>query len=383
MNLDRPLHWARALDTRWQRTWNPERRRVLINAALPMEYAMIEPVYKRMRADRRVEFHFTSTVHPEQMQHIFEDAEESIRPILPTQAKWMKFDAYLAADLIWAKLPRGTRRIQFFHGVAGKYANLYDRPERSLREWDRFFFINRKRMNNFVASGAIAPDSPAARLVGMPKADRLVDGSLKRDAILHSLGLNPKLPTVLYAPTWTPYSSLNAVGEELVAALAKTGANLIVKLHDNSLDVHDVRNSGGIDWQARLGPALQGAFGHLAKRGSIAPYLVAADLMISDHSSAAFEYLLLNRPLIRIEMPELIARTNIPPDYVALMVEASSTVRSVPEILKAVENGLANPGLLAPTRTLVAEELFYKPGTATDRAVSELYEIMELAPAAT
>jgi hypothetical protein len=383
MNFDRALYWARTLDTRWQRKWDPQRRRVLVNAALPMEYAMMEPVYKRMRGDRRVEFHFTSTTHPQEMKHIFQDTDESIRTITPRQAKWMKFDAYLAADLIWATLPRGTRRIQFFHGVAGKYADLYDRPRRSLREWDRFFFINRKRMNNFIVSGAIEPESPAARLVGMPKVDRLVDGSLDRDDILQSLGLDPQRPTVLYAPTWTPYSSLNALGEDLVTALAKTGVNLIVKLHDNSLDVSNVRNSGGVDWVARLSPALQGAGGHLAKRGTIAPYLVAADLMISDHSSAAFEYLLLNRPLIRIEMLELIARTNIPPDYVALLAEASTTVRSVDEILRAVEHGLTNPELLAHTRRIVAEELFYKPGTATARAVQELYEIMELAPIAT
>jgi CDP-glycerol:poly(glycerophosphate) glycerophosphotransferase len=380
MIFNRAIHWARTLDTGWQRTWNPERRRVLINAGLPMEYAMIEPVYKRMRGDSRVEFYFTSTTHPDEMNHIFADTDGSVRTIPPAQTKWMKFDAYLAADYIWAALPRGTRRIQFFHGVAGKYAERYDRPQRSMREWDRFFFINRKRMNNFVTSGAIETDSPAARLVGMPKVDRLVDGSLNRDTILQTLGLDPALRTVLYAPTWTPYSSLNALGEDLVAALSNTGVNLIVKLHDNSLDVGDARNSGGIDWVARLSPALQGSRGHLAKRGSIAPYLVAADLMISDHSSAAFEYLLLNRPLIRIEMPELIARTNIPPDYVALMVEASTTVRTVVEILRAVEHGLANPGLIAHTRSVVAEELFYKPGTATARAAQEIYETMELAP---
>ena len=383
MSFNRALHWARTLDTRWQRKSNPQRRRVLINAALPMEYAMMEPVYKRMRGDSRVEFYFTSTTHPHQMKHIFADTDESVPTILPTQVKWMKFDAYLAADFIWATLPRGTRRIQFFHGVAGKYADRYDRPQRSLREWDRFFFINRKRMNNFVASGAIEPESPAARLVGMPKADRLVDGSLNRDVILQTLGLDPRLPTVLYAPTWTPYSSLNALGEDLVAALAKTAVNLIVKLHDNSLDSSDVRNSGGIDWVARLSPALQGPRGHLAKRGTISPYLVAADLMISDHSSAAFEYLLLDRPLIRIEMPELIARTNIPPDYVALLAEASTTVRTVAEILRVAEHDLANPGLLAHTRRIVAEELFYKPGTATARAAQELYELMELAPVTT
>ena len=380
MSFKRAVDWARTLDTRWQRTWNPQRRRVLMNAALPMEYAMMEPVYKRMRGDSRVEFYFTSSTRPDEMKHIFADSEEDIPTILPTQAKWMKFDAYLAADYIWATLPRGAPRIQFFHGVAGKYADRYDRPELSVREWDRFFFINRRRMNNFIACGAIEPDSRAARLVGMPKVDRLVDGSLHRDVILQTLGLDPRLPTVLYAPTWTPYSSLNAVGEDLVAALVKTGTNLIVKLHDNSLDSSDVRNSGGIDWVARLGPALQGPRGHLAKRGTISPYLVASDLMISDHSSAAFEYLLLNRPLIRIEMPELIARTNIPPDYVALLADASTTVRSVPEIVGAVEHGLANPGLLGHTRRIVAEELFYKPGTATTRAAHELYELMELAP---
>jgi hypothetical protein len=380
MIFNRALHWARNLDTSWQRTWTPQGRRVLINAALPMEYAMIEPVYKRMREDSRVEFYFTSTTHPNDMKRIFADNDGGVRTIPPAQTKWMKFDAYLAADYIWAALPRGTRRVQFFHGVAGKYAERYDRPERSMREWDRFFFINRKRMNNFVTSGAIEPDSPAARLVGMPKVDRLVDGSLNRDAILHTLGLDPALPTVLYAPTWTPYSSLNALGVDLVTALANTGVNLIVKLHDNSLDVGDVRNSGGIDWVARLSPILRGPRGHLAKRGTIAPYLAAADLMISDHSSAAFEYLLLNRPLIRIEMPELIARTNIPPDYVALMTEASSTVRTVVEILKAVEYGLANPELLGQTRNVVAEELFYKPGTATARAAKEIYEMMALPP---
>src|SRR5215470_14403271 len=380
MSLNRAVTWARTLDTAWQRKWNPHRRRILINAGLPMEYAMMEPVYKRMRADLRLDFFFTSTNHPQNLQRIFEDNDEPMAAIPPARIKWMKFDAYLAADLIWAALPRGTRRVQFFHGVAGKYAERYDRPDRAQREWDRFFFINRKRMNNFIASGALAQGSPAARLVGMPKADRLVDGTLKRDVILQSLGLNPQLPTVLYAPTWTPYSSLNALGEDLVFALAKTEVNLIVKLHDNSLDVSDVRNSGDVDWVARLGPALETSRGHMAKRGSISPYLAAADVMISDHSSAAFEFLLLDRPLIRIEMPELIARTNIHPDYVALLAKASISARSVSETVSGVECSFADPNRLSSVRKAVSRELFYKPGTATERAASELYELMELAP---
>ncbi|MGH9515732.1 MAG: CDP-glycerol glycerophosphotransferase family protein [Terriglobales bacterium] len=368
---------ARALDTRLQRFLHPERRRILIDAGLPMEFSMIAPIHSRLSQDSRLEFFFTSSVHPDKVRRIFVDAGEGIEIISPARAARMKFDAYLAADFIWAKLPRGTRRIQTFHGVAGKYGNVYDRPDHSLREWDRLFFINQRRLNNFISAGAVDADSPAICLIGMPKADCLVDGSLQRDDILRWLGIDPLRRTVLYAPTWTPYASLNVMGEEIVEQLGRAGFCVIVKLHDNSRDA-DPRNSGGINWVERLTPILQKYDGHLAARGTISPYLVAADVMISDHSSAGFEYLLLDRPLIRIEMPELIARTNIHPDYVDLLVEASTTVRNPAEALRAVDSAYGDPTQLSGQRKAVAEELFYKPGTATSRAITELYKVMEL-----
>ena len=368
---------ARSVDLRLQRFLKPGRRTVLIDAGLPMEFSMIAPIYRRLQKDQRIKVFFTSTPHPDNTSRIFAEAASGTHVISPRQAALMKFDAYLAADFIWATLPRGTNRIQTFHGVAGKYGNVYDRPDRSVREWDRLFFINQRRLNNFVASRAIDPDSPAIRLIGMPKADCLVDGSLQRNAILESLGLDPSQRTVLYAPTWTPYSSLNAMGEELVNQLVRAGFCVIVKLHDNSRDA-DPRNSGGIDWVGRLTPILRSGGGHLAERGTITPYLVAADVMISDHSSAGFEYLLLDRPLIRIEMPELIARTNIPPEYVALLVQASSTARDAQEVVSEVEHAYADPNKLSAERRVVSAELFYKPGTATDRAITELYKVFEL-----
>ena len=101
----------------------------------------------------------------------------------------MKFDAYVASDFMWASLPRGTQRVQVFHGVGGKYG--FDVPDTSMRDWDRLFFVNERRLRNFIAAGAIEPDSPAIRLIGMPKADCLVDGTFDRDAVLLSLGLDP------------------------------------------------------------------------------------------------------------------------------------------------------------------------------------------------
>ena len=84
-----------------------------------------------------------------------------------------------------------------------------------MREWDRLFFVNERRLRNFIASGAIDADSPAIRLVGMPKVDCLVDGTFSASTCCARSGLDPSRPTVLYAPTWSPASSLNAMGVEL------------------------------------------------------------------------------------------------------------------------------------------------------------------------
>ncbi len=192
----------------------------------------------------------------------------------PRWARLNHFDAYIAADFVWAMLPRGTCRVQMFHGVAGKWSNIYDRPATSMRQWDRLFFINRRRLQNYVSSGAIDADSPAIRLVGMPKSDCLVDGTLTRDGVLRAHGIDPTRPTVLYAPTWTRFSSLNLLGEDLVSGLIDRGYTVLVKLHENSLDRAAFVNSGGVDWIARLRPVLDRGHGHLIRGKSLTCCLI-------------------------------------------------------------------------------------------------------------
>jgi CDP-glycerol glycerophosphotransferase (TagB/SpsB family) len=184
---------------------------------------------------------------------------------------------------------------------------------------------------------------------------------------------------VLYAPTWSPYSSLNAMGETLIEQLSAAGFAVIVKLHDRSRDLEYI-HSGGVNWAARLRPLLATNSGLLAEKSDASPYLAAADVLVTDHSSVGFEYLLLDRPLIRIEMPQLIAATNINPDYVTLMTEAATSVRTAEETVRAVEQAFDDPANQSAARRKVASKLFYKPGTATARAVCELYETIELEP---
>jgi CDP-glycerol:poly(glycerophosphate) glycerophosphotransferase len=360
-----------------------DRRRILVDARTPVNYTVVAPVHRAMAADPRVSFYFTASEEPNRLRDIYREAA-GLQLITPAAARRMRFDAYVASDFMWQPLPRGTCRIQMFHGVGGKYG--FDAPTTSMRAWDRIFFVNERRLRNFVKAGAIDAGSPAVRLVGYPKTDALVTGAWTRRAVLESMGLDPSRPTLLYAPTWSPASSLNAMGTELIGRLLATDANVIVKLHDRSRDVR-ARYSGGVDWVAALEPVLRGrpsnrpsTSGVLATGHDISPYLAAADLMITDHSSAGFEFLLRDRPIVRIHRPELIREANIHADYVNLLAAVSESVTSVDDVLRAVERGLAAPDALRETRRAVAADLFYRPGGATARAIRQLYEAIELDP---
>jgi hypothetical protein len=371
------VHAARDLDTFWHRVRRPQARSVVFDARTAMEYAMMAPVHRRLLADARVRASLMSSERPDRVAEIFRDAPREAAVLSPRTAMANRFDAYVAADFVWATLPRGTCRVQMFHGVAGKWSQTYDRPGGSMRQWDRLFFINRRRLQNYVASGAVERDSAAIRLIGMPKSDCLVDGSLSRESVLETNRMDPARTTVLYAPTWTRFSSLNAMGEEVVSGLIDAGYRVLVKLHENSLD-RAFENSGGVDWVARLEPILARGHGHLIRSGDASPWLVAADVLITDHSSIGFEYLLLDRPLIRIEMPQLITSANIGLEYVRLIAGASTTVRDAAGVMTAVDRAVSDPAHLSNARRALAAELFHGPGKATDRAIHELYALMEL-----
>jgi hypothetical protein len=333
-------------------------------------------VTRRILSDAR-SFCFIASEDPSHAGAIFRDAGPNASIVGPARAALMAFDAYLTSDFMWTRLLHQTCRIQMFHGVGGKYG--FDAPTESMRAWHRLFFVNRRRLANCIAAGAVDADSPAVRLIGMPKVDCLVDGSLSRDAVLTALGLSPARPTVLYAPTWSPASSLNRLGIDLIEGLRRLPINLIVKLHDRSRDPRP-QYSGGVDWPAAIAPHLSAGSAILASAADICQYLAAADVMVTDHSSAGFEYLLLDRPVVRIHVPELIAHANIHPDYVSLLAEVSESVTQAGQARAAVERALANPSARSAARRAAAADLFHEPGTATERCAAAMYDAIGLEP---
>ncbi|HKT81069.1 MAG TPA: CDP-glycerol glycerophosphotransferase family protein [Vicinamibacterales bacterium] len=353
------------------------KRRVLFEAASPVSVEVFRPVYERLRHDPRLEFNFTSCDRHWNAQSIFANSGFEGRVATPSDVQWQKFDLYINADfwnVTW--LPRRPKRVHLFHGVAGKYE--LDAPVQIapvVASFDRLLFPNADRLNRYVEAGIVAKDSPQAVLAGYPKVDRLVDGSLDGATIRRSLGLRSDQPTVLYAPTWSPYSSLNHMGEAVIEALIASGTNVLVKLHDRSID-GTKRGSGGIDWRTRLQRFSESGAIHLAERADVSPYLAAADALVTDHSSVGFEYMLLDRPIVVLDCPQLIAHANVNPQKVRLLRSAARVVHGAAELPGAIVDELSAPARRSPERRAIADDLFYMPGGAAARAAHAVYDLL-------
>jgi CDP-glycerol glycerophosphotransferase (TagB/SpsB family) len=115
--------------------------------------------------------------------------------------------------------------------------------------------------------------------------------------------------------------------------------------------------------------------------------LSVADVMITDHSSIGFEFLVLDRPLIVFDAPGLTEAARINPEKVALLRSASTVTRTPDETARAASVALGNPATQSTARRQVAREMFFDPGRATARALHLIRELLHPAalvtPAAT
>ena len=346
-------------------------RRVLVELRTPVSKAILCPVYETLADRPDVDLFFTSE-YPDRIAGLV----PTQRLLTHAQAEWRRWDLCFDADP-WgvASLRRCAKRVNFFHGVAGKYD--LDNPvslPMGYEYYDRVAFVNRDRMARYLASRIVTTSQ--ARLVGYPKLDRLAAGRIDGAAVRASLGLDPSRPTVLYAPTYSEASSLHLAGETIVRDAAAAGCNVIVKLHDRSLDA-DRRYNAGIDWRARMRALEEPRRICYVEAPDSSAFLAAADAMITDHSSVGFEYLVLDRPLLVFDAPGLAEAARINPEKVALLRSAARVIFDVSGVGPTLRQAIAQPASLSRERRRVAGEIFHEPGTATERAVDLLLDVLE------
>ncbi len=203
--------------------------------------------------------------------------------------------------------------------------------------------------------------------IGSPKTDVLFDGTFQRDAVLHSLGMDPALPAVLYAPTYQKEASLEQAGLDIIRALAALPINVLVRPHHLSMTE---------SWMARLRELERLQKNLRVVETSSNPLFVAADLLVGDVSGACFEYLLQDKPVVFYDVPMFFEAHG--QNGVGYWGREAGVLASNPEALcAAVLAELANPARKAGDRKRLISQLVYQTGNAASRAVEALLDLIE------
>lgn len=348
--------------------------RILFTGYAPVHFLCFRPLYDQLVQVPGMEVQLsggtrTKSAHApggyvfdhEQMYQRFDLPDGTVRSV-GSLAK-DDFDVLFSANTRRIEPRRVGTRIQIFHGMS--FRNRAIRPETDGA--DRYFLLGPYMKRGFETSGILTHDDPRAVQVGFPKTDRLVDGSLDRDEILRDHGISGDRPVVLYAPTGERHNSLETVGEEFIAKLdALDRYDILVKPHDHP---HSL-----IDWWTRLA-ALESKHVRLVREPDVIVTLSIADLLVTDASSVANEYALLDRPIVFIDVPELLALTRKKGALLDLETwgrKGGTVVPDVSSALTAVEHGLAMPEEHSAIRRAMVEDLFYNRGHATSAAMQWL-----------
>jgi hypothetical protein len=288
--------------------------------------------------------------------------------VLPVaEMRERSFDVLFAGNTKLIEPRHAARRIQIFHGIS--FRNKSVRSDNM--GCDHYFLVGPYMHRRFVESGLLAADDPRAVPIGFMKTDRLLDGTLTRERELRRLGLDGTRPVLLYAPTGQRHNSLETMGEDVIRRLAATGRfDVLIKPHD-----HPKRKT--IDWFERLAP-LEDDHCRVLRDPDVIPLLFVADLLISDASSVSSEYSVLDRPMVFLDVPKLIANAGKSEtsmlDLDTWGRRAGAIVGEPDAVTDAVDAGLEDPASHAEIRRAMAGDLLYNPGRATDAAMTWLRE---------
>lgn len=345
---------------------------ILFTGYAPVHFACFRPLYDALVRMRGLDVHVSGGLRSKTPDGEYRyDAPAMYAPfgvphdrvLSVERIRELHFDVLMCANTKAIQPRRFGRSIEIFHGVS--FRNRAVRAANGGH--DHYFLVGPYMKRRFEERGILAEDDPRAVEIGFPKTDRLLDGSLSRRAVLSEHGLSGDRPVVLYAPTGARMNSLETMGEELIGRLRAAAAfDLLVKPHD-----HPKRR---VDWLARLGP-LEDEHVRLVRAPDVTPSLFAADLLITDASSVANEYTLLDRPIVFVDVPKLLARARREGSALDLRTwgrRGGTLARGPDEAVAAVERGLAEPQARSRIRRAIAADLFYNPGGATRAALGWL-----------
>lgn len=237
-------------------------------------------------------------------------------------------------------------KVQVFHGLGeekrGHYRitgffDLYCTPGPYMTE--RFNKLAKKKRYFIVSQ------------TGWPKLD-LLSQKIDQRQLKREIGFNSDKPLILYAPTFSPkYTSALKLLPE-ISKMRNDGWQWIIKFH-SLMDPSIIEMYKQVENQSVK----------ISSSEDIIPLMQAADILVTDTSSAAYEYLLLDRPVISY--------------CAAVRMDKGIDLQSPSELKNAVRRSLDNPEEFSRVRQKYVKELHpYFDGKSSERVLSAIENVI-------
>lgn len=187
---------------------------------------------------------------------------------------------------------------------------------------------------------------------GWPKLDPLVRPQ-RRERVLEQLGLTAREPVILYAPNFRPKYSSAADLFPVIKKLAGGPYQWLAKFH--ALADPDIVDT----YKTLECPTFRVATGQ-----SVLPLMQAADLLVTDTSSVAYEFLMLDRPLIT---------------YRAVAHHPKGiNIVNADDLPAAIEQSLREPERMRGDRQRILDQLHpYRDGNSSRRVLESIENVLQ------
>jgi len=212
--------------------------------------------------------------------------------------------------------------------------------------------------------------------VGFAKLDGIFDiKQSDKDLLFSKMGFDKSKPTLLYAPTFYP-SSIDKMPKSFPVDFKDY--NIIVKPHFFSFLLKTYKHHlKKFDiWKKYTNVYFAGV-----EEYNLVPFMAVADLMISDESSAIFEFAALNKPVIcnrnvkyrwtyRLFKSKIRKRMDVQMDQFR---DVATPIYNYNALLVAVKYEIDNPNVKAASRKEISEQIV---GTVDGKVSQRIVDIL-------
>lgn len=260
----------------------------------------------------------------------------------------------------------GLRFFDVWHGIPFKG---FDSADFQLQlHYDEIWVASDLHKRLYVDQYEFTPEKVV--VTGYARTDQLVKPSRTNAEIRQEIGAPSTGKLILFAPTWAQDAQLRSIfpfghsEKEFLGRLsvlaARQNATLIMRQHLNTA-IRKSEFPNIISLPGEIYPDTESI-------------LLVADMLICDWSSIAFDYLLLERPTLFLDVPPPFRKGfSLGPEY-----RFGPVVGSLTELLTEIEECMLQPGkyweLNRERHRRIREEVYgrYADGEATERCLERL-----------